>query len=157
MSLATSQAKAILHFAGRHRTPFIFFGIILVVWGLQMVVPPPAPETPEQIQARKAAQLAQAKAQAAATARQRALCNQQTICTKFATARQECATAGNYKNCVDIKMGTDAMDLYPCMNDGRVWANRLTCRTVFSASSRASSSPNVPHNASASLPFRASL
>jgi hypothetical protein len=133
VSPATAQAKAVLHFAGRHRAPFIFFGIVLLVWVLQMVVPPPAPETPEQIQARRTAQLAQAKAQAAATARQRALCNQQTICTKFATARQECATAGNYKNCVDIKMGKDAMDLYPCMNDGRVWGepadmpNRFQC------------------------------
>jgi len=130
---ARALPGAVLGFVRRHWAGFIFLGFALLIWGYGQLAPDLPPEPPEQIQSRRAAQLDQAKAQAAATARQRALCNQQTICTKFATARQECATAGNYKNCVDIKMGKDAIDLYPCMNDGRVWSepadmqNRFQC------------------------------
>jgi hypothetical protein len=71
--------------------------------------------------------------QASERQRTQSLCHQQALCRKFGEARQECATAGNYKNCLSIKMGDDAMDLYPCMNDGTAWGapkdipNRLTC------------------------------
>lgn len=68
------------------------------------------------------------------------LCYQRALCLKFGEARQACAIAGNYKNCIDIKMGDDAMDLYPCMNNGTVWdppketPSRLTCflSSIFS-------------------------
>lgn len=51
----------------------------------------------------------------------RVLCAREALCRKFGEARQGCATAGNYKNCLDIKMGDDAVGLYPCTNNGTVW------------------------------------
>jgi hypothetical protein len=132
--------SAILSAIKRRRSWIIWAAIILLIaWGASL--PNPPPETPEQTQARKTAQQAQAKLQAAEAERRKAaanqvkaLCAQQAICTKFAEARQACATAGNYKNCVDIKMGSDATGgLYPCMNDGHIWneppdmPNRFQC------------------------------
>jgi|SRR5215469_6816871 len=38
---------------------------------------------------------------------QQALCALRPICKDFARARQECAAAGNYGTCIQIKMGSD--------------------------------------------------
>jgi hypothetical protein len=88
----------------------------------------PTPEIVEQERARAEQQtLARERARqqgALETERARFLCHQKAMCWKFGEARQACATAGNYKHCIDIKMGNEAIDgLYPCMNDGSVWAD----------------------------------
>jgi hypothetical protein len=105
-----------------------FIAFVLVVWAIVPQPPPPPPETPAQTQARREAyqaevqrREAEAQRQAAAAERKASLCHLQSVCVRYGRARQECATAGDYKNCVDIKMGTDATDLYPCMNDGGVF------------------------------------
>jgi hypothetical protein len=127
------RVRAILGALKRHPARVIWSVILLFSGWAVVTAPPPPVETPVQMQARLAAQQAEHAQATLRAERQKSLCNQQTICTKFAVARQECATAGNYKNCVDIKMGKDAMDLYPCMNDGRVWGepadipNRFQC------------------------------
>ena len=80
-----------------------------------------------------AAQVANQQQQISDRQRTQLLCQRQALCRKFGEARRACATAGNYKNCIDIKMGDDAMDVYPCMNNGTVWGapkdmpDRLTC------------------------------
>jgi hypothetical protein len=38
----------------------------------------------------------------------RALCRMAAACKKYSEARLECATAGNFKTCLHIKMGADA-------------------------------------------------
>jgi hypothetical protein len=37
-----------------------------------------------------------------------ALCRKAEACKRYSDARLECATAGDLKTCIDIKMGTDA-------------------------------------------------
>lgn len=103
-----------------------------VVWGLMKPAPP---ETETERRARIEERLAIEQRAASANQRTRALCERQALCRKFGDARQACATAGNLKTCIDIKMGDHAIDLYPCMNNGTVWdtpkdmPDRLTCLT----------------------------
>jgi hypothetical protein len=66
-----------------------------------------------------------------ASDRQKTLCRLLSLCSKFGDARQACATAGNYKMCIDIKMGADAMDRYPCKNDGAVFDQPNDMPTAF--------------------------
>jgi hypothetical protein len=64
------------------------------------------------------------------------LCRASALCRRFAEARQECATAGDFDNCVKIEV--DLSDSYgnvsQCTNDGQLteaWGdkvpNRLEC------------------------------
>ena len=48
-----------------------------------------------------------------------ALCHAQFICAKLSDVRQQCAIAGDFKNCVTVKMGDVYYD-YACLNDGQV-------------------------------------
>jgi hypothetical protein len=48
------------------------------------------------------------------------LCHAQMLCGKYSSVRQECALAGDFNNCVSIKMGNDGMWEYPCTYDGRL-------------------------------------
>jgi hypothetical protein len=81
---------------------------------------PPPPPTSEWIEARKvreaeeAAWVEQRKAEEAEQAketkeakqaRRKAYCETADICTKYREVRQECAVAGDFKNCVTVKMG----------------------------------------------------
>jgi hypothetical protein len=61
---------------------------------------------------------------AEAVAREEALtlCHLKSVCAKFGAVREACATAGDYKLCVNIKMGSDAEDMIACGNDGTVLA-----------------------------------
>src|SRR5262249_37204494 len=43
-----------------------------------------------------------------------ALCRQAAACKKYSEARLECATAGNFKTCLRIKMGEDAAYIGMC-------------------------------------------
>lgn len=125
--------KVSLALISGHRTLFIFVVIVLIIWAIREIVPEPTSETVEQRRARIEAQQVKLQREASEQQRTRSLCQAAELCRKFGEARQACATAGNYKNCVDIKMGKDATDLYPCMNDGHVWAepadmpNRFQC------------------------------
>jgi hypothetical protein len=109
--------------------------ILIVVILLAVFSPSTMPqwsEQYEQYKAREDAQHAQIKAAQQATLdRQKTLCRLLSLCSKFGEARQACATAGNYKMCIDIKMGANAMDRYPCMNDGAVFGQLNDMPTAF--------------------------
>jgi hypothetical protein len=48
-------------------------------------------------------------------------CHLKAICKTFATARQECATAGNFNTCMNIKMGeSDYALIGSCTDDGAI-------------------------------------
>ncbi len=50
------------------------------------------------------------------------MCLEKSVCKIFAQARQDCATAGNFDTCMEIKMGSYAHDTqwakYYCKKDG---------------------------------------
>ena len=47
------------------------------------------------------------------------LCHTNSVCLKFSDARLSCATAGNFNNCVSVKMGDSDYALTgQCNNDG---------------------------------------
>jgi hypothetical protein len=54
------------------------------------------------------------------TEEQRRFCKYAHICTKYASSRQDCATAGNLEKCIEIKMGGDVHFVAYCTDDGEV-------------------------------------
>jgi hypothetical protein len=53
--------------------------------------------------------------------RTKALCKLRSLCSKYGAVRQECAVAGNFDNCVSIKMGNFDQDQpLMCTPDGKV-------------------------------------
>lgn len=49
------------------------------------------------------------------------LCHEQAVCEKFGAVRQECATAGNFQNCINVKMGDEDAGLTDmCSTDGKL-------------------------------------
>jgi hypothetical protein len=85
-----------------------FSPIIMIIYAVVSTTPPD-PRTPEQ----KAAKATFIKT----------YCQTINVCKKYGTVRQECATAGSFKNCINVKMGDSAsysgleMD---CNNDGTI-------------------------------------
>ncbi|WP_156771681.1 hypothetical protein [Labrys sp. WJW] len=88
-------------------------------------------ETPEQVaaQARQAAVDAQAakdrqSARNALHQLEKAkldrLCPAELACAAFSSARQECATAGDFQNCLSVKLGDDSKYAPYCTNDGNL-------------------------------------
>lgn len=50
-----------------------------------------------------------------------AYCHQAVACEQYSKARQDCAVAGNFQNCVTVKMGVTDVDVsYACTADGNV-------------------------------------
>jgi hypothetical protein len=69
-------------------------------------------ETQQQAQGHRAADVA-------AVARQRALCHIKSVCSQYGAVRQECATAGNFHNCIGVKLGDRDITLIDqCTNAG---------------------------------------
>lgn len=68
----------------------------------------------ERVTADKAAQAKKTEAE-----RERWLCSQKAYCQSYITARQTCATAGNYDLCMSIKTGRKAVE-GECTSDGNV-------------------------------------
>ena len=60
------------------------------------------------------------QAQAALDAEKRALCHSERLCRDFGRARQECAVAGNFDTCIQIKMGANASAIYNCTEGGKL-------------------------------------
>jgi hypothetical protein len=85
-----------------------------------MVLPRPPPETTAQYQARLAAEQVEQQRKATALELRKGYCSLRSICSKYAQVRQACATAGNYNNCVSIKMDADQWRVGSCSNDGDV-------------------------------------
>jgi hypothetical protein len=98
----------------------------------------PAEETPEQVQARVQAIKAHAaaaieknqpaierkQAEKIASVRWRSgLCEQMGVCKRYGAARQNCAVAGDFNNCVKVRMGEDYYRvLADCHDNGQLRA-----------------------------------
>jgi hypothetical protein len=92
-------------------------------------------ETPQQTQAREMAERQTASEQYAAEERAEAkrkavrerhqlLCKVKSLCARHGQIRQECATAGNFENCIRVKMGDENYELVSsCTNDGHMDAS----------------------------------
>ena len=53
--------------------------------------------------------------------RTKVLCKLGSICSRYGAVRQECATAGNFNNCVRVKMGdADSSQIDNCTQDGKL-------------------------------------
>jgi hypothetical protein len=48
------------------------------------------------------------------------LCHEHLVCTKHKDTRQECAIAGDFSNCINVKMGGEPMYGLSCTNDGEL-------------------------------------
>ena len=91
-----------------------------------------AHESPQAAQARMEAEAADAiqyrvqakEREEQARARQettKALCRLKDICKQYAEVRQDCATAGNFNNCISVKMGDERFgEVANCANDGSI-------------------------------------
>lgn len=92
------------------RAVAIMIGIVplaLLVLGIWAVWTSPPP-TPAQQMARQQSEAAEQAARRERDEFKRLLCRVAAACKKYSEARLECATAGNFKTCLRIKMGTDA-------------------------------------------------
>jgi hypothetical protein len=98
---------------------FLFVGVFLVFLGIVVshwFGPPPPPETAEEHSQREARweQWAQQDRQ---RAEHKTLCRVASACRTYDTVRLECATAGNFRTCLRIKMGDDVSLLSACTSD----------------------------------------
>src|SRR6187200_711735 len=63
------------------------------------------PQESAAAQAAQAAQTVTAAKKAAADERNKYFCRLKSVCEKYGAARQTCATAGNFGNCIVVKLG----------------------------------------------------
>jgi hypothetical protein len=111
------------------RHPFLT-GLILffAAWAYVQITAPPAPIlTPGQqqlLQEARAAEAAKQAEEAAKSAEEGAykneLCHWAAACKKYGTFRLDCAVAGDFNTCIQIKMGRDARLVSVCTDDGRL-------------------------------------
>jgi hypothetical protein len=92
-------------------------------------------ESPQQTHAREMAErqaaveqvVADARAEAkrkAALEQRKFLCKVKSICAQYGEVRQGCATAGNFENCIRVKMGDENYEFVSsCTNDGHMGAS----------------------------------
>ena len=50
----------------------------------------------------------------------RQLCLYKRVCRKYASSRQDCAVAGDFQNCLQIRMGGEMRFVSECTNDGGI-------------------------------------
>jgi hypothetical protein len=63
--------------------------------------------------------------EAANAQRQKLVCHIKDVCEMYASARQECAIAGNFELCVRVKVGdANSALIANCSNDGKLLAYR---------------------------------
>jgi hypothetical protein len=87
---------------------------ILVLWGVVLCTPIVwqtwiAPPTATEIAERQQRDAAVETARKRRAESEEHLCRQAAACKKYSEARLECATAGNFRTCLRIKMGADAI------------------------------------------------
>jgi hypothetical protein len=83
--------------------------------------PIPPPETPAQANARLAAAQLQATVTRQAAERTKMLCALRATCSRYGEVRQQCAAAGDFKNCIRVKMGAGDFDQTDsCTEDGNI-------------------------------------
>jgi hypothetical protein len=89
-----------------------FSALMLIAGVIAGMLAPSPRETPAQAQAREA--------RAAANELKHSRCRLQSMCEKYGEVRQRCATAGNFDNCIKVKMGSANIGKYDCTDDGKV-------------------------------------
>jgi hypothetical protein len=48
-------------------------------------------------------------------------CHIKDVCSLYSSTRQECATAGSFKNCLEVKMGAERFnEIDMCTEDGKI-------------------------------------
>jgi hypothetical protein len=53
--------------------------------------------------------------------RTKMFCKLESVCSRYGEVRQECATAGNFDNCIRVKMGdAHSSEIESCTNDGKL-------------------------------------
>jgi len=76
----------------------------LFSWTRDIPLLPRPQDTPEQIEARR---IAAKEAKAAKAAWRNATCKQMNSCQRYGVARQQCAVAGDFNNCIKIRTGQE--------------------------------------------------
>jgi hypothetical protein len=90
---------------------FLFFWLGIVVWWVgssSFLLPDPSPDQRAANEAAKPLSSAETKQ----------LCRLAAVCKKYTATRLECATAGNLKTCLQIKMGRDYDFTSGCSDNG---------------------------------------
>jgi hypothetical protein len=112
------------------RTLYVFValvvGVVFII--ITAILDPPSPETPAQAEARQkelqrlmAQQAEQAAQDQKASRYKDELCHTKLVCRRYHSARQDCAVAGNFDNCMHIKISDkDWTYMSLCTNDGDV-------------------------------------
>lgn len=107
----------------------LYICLVIAVWFVASIVygmlfpPSPAELAAAKASAQASQQLEQTKRDTQALHQQYldGLCHQEAVCERYGPARQECATAGNYNNCITIKLGSlDASTVDACTEDGKL-------------------------------------
>ena len=116
----------------RHPRASVVVGLILLVIANSAWKAITAPVlTPEQVMAqqeqerhadaqREQFDQQQAVRASAASKYKQQMCHMKDVCIKNGETRQQCATAGSYRTCLQIKMGDDASLVGLCTNDGAI-------------------------------------
>jgi hypothetical protein len=87
---------------------FWFFLLIALCIGLALTASPPTPAELAAQRERDARDVQIKQAEKQREQIKRFLCLEAKACKKYSEARLECATAGNFKTCLRIKMGEDS-------------------------------------------------
>jgi hypothetical protein len=126
------RALAIAIFGFLRRQPFFTLAVAVYVLPVGFFMIHDLFETPQERQTRLQAENVAARAQRAQEAqddsvraaqheRNKIFCKLRDVCEQFGNDRQECATAGNFENCLRVKMGDDNYDLRgSCTDDGKI-------------------------------------
>jgi hypothetical protein len=112
--------SAVAFFVSRQPGPVMIVLLVVAIACLIVYAELLPPETRQQQQARIAPQEQQEAQQKAQKERTKSLCALKSACEKYGAARQECAVAGNFKNCLRVKMGSDDYEMSDsCTEDGK--------------------------------------
>ena len=105
----------------------LFLGVVGVLALVVQLIPKPPPPSPEELERRSRQErlevLALGREEATKRVREERdsyLCALKKTCANYATVRQSCATAGDFANCISVKMGQEANRVSMCRNDGNL-------------------------------------
>lgn len=92
------------------RTAFLLVFLVVAAIGTQF-----DKRTPEQMRAAQQAR----EQQSAIREMKKIYCRELNVCRRYSSARQECAVAGDFNNCLDVKVGSTDLDYKDaCTADG---------------------------------------
>jgi hypothetical protein len=111
---------------GWRRTIVIQVLLLFALFGGVLYFNPPASETPAQVEQRRQTDARIAERTAARSTHRSALCQVLSVCVAYKEARNDCAIAANFNNCLRIKLGDSDYDkLMFCNDDGTLASQYL--------------------------------